>query len=137
MLNETTKKKSGALRALVTLLVCAMLPLAAPSSAEAEEYVLKFQSVAPDRTPWARQLKRLKKRWEEKSEGRLKVKLFLGRGNEIALVRKCKAGELQAVGVSTAKSAFPVPRTHRCRSWPPPCWPGSRSRWAICPTCRT
>ena len=109
MLNETTKKKSGALRALVTLLVCAMLPLAAPSSAEAEEYVLKFQSVAPDRTPWARQLKRLKKRWEEKSEGRLKVKLFLGRGNEIALVRKCKAGELQAVGVSTAAMVEEIP----------------------------
>lgn len=84
-------------------------PLAATPEASAEEHTLRFQSVAPARTPWARQLNRLKKSWEKASEGRLKVKVFLGRGNEIALVRKCKAGELQAIGVSTSALVDEVP----------------------------
>lgn len=90
-----------------------MLPIFAPSTSSAQdkepEYVITFQTVAPERTPWARQLKRLKDDWEARSGGRIKVKLFLGRGNEIALVRKCKSGELTAIGVSTAAIAEEVP----------------------------
>ncbi|MEO1266909.1 MAG: TRAP transporter substrate-binding protein [Myxococcota bacterium] len=95
---------------LALILCAALFTLGSPTSAEAEpEYVLKFQSVAPNGTPWARQAQRLKKFWEKGSEGRLKVKLFLGRGNEIALVRKCKAGELQAIGVSTSAMLEEIP----------------------------
>ena len=81
----------------------------ASAQAQDEVYTLKFQTVAPANTPWARQLKRMKKVWEKESNGRIKVKLFLGRGNEKALVRKCKSGELQAIGVSTGAMADEVP----------------------------
>ncbi len=88
--------------ALVALVTLGLLSLGHPTSAQAEEYSLTFRSVAPEGTPWADQLNRLKKQWEKESGGRLKVKVILGRGNETALVRQCKAGEIQAVGVSTS-----------------------------------
>lgn len=94
---------------LAALTTLSMLPVFGAAEAEAQEYTIRFQTVAPDRTPWARQIKRLKKQWEKESDGRIKVKAFLGRGNEIALVRKCKAGELQAIGVSTAAMLEEVP----------------------------
>ncbi len=95
---------------LAVALFCLIpLPSATADAQEGEVYTLKFQTVAPERTPWARQLKRIKKKWEKESGGRIKVKLFLGRGNEKALVRKCKSGELQAVGVSTGAMADEVP----------------------------
>ncbi len=97
---------------LAALLALSFVMFASPEKAQAQDdkvYTLSLQTVAPARTPWARQLKRLKKRWEKESEGRLKVKIFLGRGNEKALVRKCRAGELQAVGVSSAALADEVP----------------------------
>ena len=96
--------------ALAAVIFC-LVPLFSVTSdaQEGEVYELKFQTVAPERTPWARQLKRMKKKWEAESGGRLKVKLFLGRGNEKALVRKCRSGELQAIGVSTGAMADEVP----------------------------
>lgn len=93
---------------LTALALLAPLTLVA-TEARAEEFVINFQTVAPDKTPWARQLERLKAKWEAESGGRIKVKIFLGRGNEKALVTKCKSGELQAVGVSTAAVADEVP----------------------------
>ncbi len=95
--------------ALAIILACPVVISPGTANAQDEVYTLKFQTVAPARTPWARQLKRMKKKWEKNSEGRLKVKLFLGRGNEKALVRKCKSGELQAIGVSTGAMASEVP----------------------------
>lgn len=77
--------------------------------AAAGDYVMTFQSVAPEGTPWAEQLSRLKKKWEKESGGRLKVKVILGRGNEEALVRKARSGELQAIGVSTGAMISEVP----------------------------
>jgi len=100
-----------AIKLTAALFAALMLPLfTAPAHAQADpEFVITFQTVAPERTPWARQLTRLKEDWEAKSKGRIKVKLFLGRGNEIALVRKCKSGELTAIGVSTAAMAEEIP----------------------------
>jgi TRAP-type C4-dicarboxylate transport system substrate-binding protein len=96
----------------VALAAVVALSLVAPGVSEAQEgktWTMSFQTVAPANTPWARQLERLKKKWEAESGDRLKVKIFLGRGNETALVKKCQAGELQAIGVSTAAIADEVP----------------------------
>ena len=85
---------------MVALVALSLLP-AFSGEVSAQEYTMTFRTVAPPGTPWAQQLKRIEKYWEEKSEGRLKVKVILGRGNEKALVRKCKTGEIQGIGVST------------------------------------
>ncbi len=106
MNNLKTLSRSRLLMMLVSLAV--ILPMMA-TTAVAQEYTMTLQSVAPEGTPWAAQVGRLKKVWEEKSGGRLKVKVILGRGNEEAMVRKCRKGELQAIGVSTGAMISEVP----------------------------
>jgi tripartite ATP-independent transporter DctP family solute receptor len=90
----------------VSGLICASLALASPVEAK-PEFVVKFGTVAPDGTPWAKQLKRLKKRVEKQSKGRIKFKLFLGGvlGGEVEMVRAVRRGRLQGWGGSTAALA--------------------------------
>jgi len=68
---------------------------AGPAPASAQEYVLEMGTVVPAGSPWAMQLKRLKKYVEEKTEGRMKVKLRLGGSNERSLARRTQMGSKQ------------------------------------------
>lgn len=72
---------------------------------------LKIATIAPEGTPWEKQLKALKKRYEEGSAGRIKVKLFFGGslGGEKAIVRRCAQGTIQMAGVSTGAASSLVP----------------------------
>ena len=93
-------------RRLTSVLV--FVALCAGSAAEARpEFVIKFGSVVPDGTPWAKQLKQTKKRVEKESKGRIQFKLFLGGvlGGEVEMVRKVRRGSLQGFGGSTAAMA--------------------------------
>jgi TRAP-type C4-dicarboxylate transport system substrate-binding protein len=72
------------------------LPLGGPVPAWAQDYVMEIGTVVPAGSPWAEQLKLLKKHVEEKTEGRVKVKLRLGRGNERSSARRTAAGSMQA-----------------------------------------
>ena len=67
-------------------------------------YTMNFGTVAPAGTPWSDQLDSIKKRIESKSEGQIKVKLFLGGalGSEIEMIQDVQRGErLQGGGFST------------------------------------
>lgn len=79
---------AGALVAL-SLLICP------PAQAEGEEYVLELGSVVPPGSPWALQLKEVKKYIEKNTDGRVKVKLRLGRSNERSLARRVATGSMQ------------------------------------------
>lgn len=68
-------------------------------------FTMNFGTVAPPGTPWSDQLDDIKKRIESKSEGQIKVKLFLGGalGSEIEMIQDVQRGErLQGGGFSTA-----------------------------------
>jgi tripartite ATP-independent transporter DctP family solute receptor len=60
--------------------------------------------VAPEGTPWEKQLRRLKDHIEDESGGRIRVQMFMGGslGGEKALVRRTAQGSIQAFGGSTA-----------------------------------
>ena len=60
------------------------------------EFEMELGSVAPKGSPWAEVLKRLKKHIETGTEGRVKVKLRLGRSNERSLARRTASGTMQA-----------------------------------------
>ena len=82
--------------------------LALPLSAGAAEFTMNFGTVAPAGTPWADQLEGIKQQIQTKSEGRIKVRLFLGgvMGGEVEMVRDImEGGRLQAGGFSTAAVA--------------------------------
>ena len=81
----------------------ALLVSAQPAQSEAE-FVMNFATVAPDNTPWAKQLRGVEKRIEEESGGRIQVKLFLGGslGSEIESIQDVARGErIQGGGFST------------------------------------
>ena len=71
------------------------LLFSAPVPASAQEYVLELGSVVPPGRPWALQLKKLKEYIQEETNGRVKVKLRLGRSNERSLARRVASGSMQ------------------------------------------
>lgn len=93
-------------------LVAAVLVFAAP--VQAQEFTLRIGTVAPEGTPWSELLKRIKKRVEKESGGRIKVKIYLGGqlGSEESLVRRVQQGTLEMVGVSTGAMAVAVEELH-------------------------
>ena len=71
---------------------------------------LKIATIAPDGTPWEKQLRSLKTHLEKASGGRFRVKVFMGGslGGEKALVRRTSQGTIQVFGGSTAALASVV-----------------------------
>ena len=82
-----------------------------PSTAAAAPIIIRVGTVAPEGTPWERQVNRTKKRLEKDSGGAIKMKMYLGgkKGDEKSLVRQCRDGSLELVGVSTAALSTEVP----------------------------
>ncbi len=87
------------------LVACTAAFFASTQPAQSEaEFVMNFATVAPDNTPWAKQLRGVEKRIEEESGGRIQVKLFLGGslGSEIECIQDVARGErIQGGGFST------------------------------------
>ena len=90
---------------MATGLIVGLSTLLWSENTEAQSaFTLNFGTVAPAGTPWSDQLNDIKKRIEAKSEGRVKVKLFLGGalGSEIEMIQDVQRGErLQGGGFST------------------------------------
>jgi len=72
---------------------------------------MKIATVAPEGTPWERQLRQFKDYVEKRTNGRVQVKMFMGGslGGEKALVRRTGQGSIQVFGGSTAALASVVP----------------------------
>ena len=72
---------------------------------------LRIGTVAPPGTPWAKIVIKLKRRIQSKSQGRIKVRAFMGQslGGEKSIVRRCRRGTLEMLGVSTGALATMVP----------------------------
>src|SRR5690606_13003649 len=94
---------------LITLFssaLCALIALATPDEpvAAQEQIRMRIATVAPEGTPWEKQLRRLKRHIESESGGRIRVQMFMGGslGGEKALVRRTAQGSVQAFGGSTA-----------------------------------
>ena len=83
-----------------------------PQAARAQDPIqLRIGTVAPEGTPWEKQLRSLKSHIETQTQGRVKVRLFMGGslGGEKALVRRVAQGSLEAFAGSTAALASIVP----------------------------
>ena len=95
------------IRSILTgLAVSIAVMMAANTPIEAQsQFVMNFGTVAPTGTPWSDQLDSIKKRIEQQSQGKIKVKLFLGGalGSELEMIQDVQRGErLQGGGFSTA-----------------------------------
>lgn len=85
---------------LVGAVFALSLAVVGPVVAEEPEFTMEIGTTAPSGSPWAAQLKRFKETVEERTGGRLKVKLRLGRGNERSMTRRVQMGSMQAVASS-------------------------------------
>jgi TRAP-type C4-dicarboxylate transport system substrate-binding protein len=95
----------GVLYTAMLVLALGQVFIGTASAGQKAEYVIKFASIVPDNTPWANHLKRIKKRIEKESGGRIKVKTFLGGalGGEVEIARSLRRGRVQAyAGTCTA-----------------------------------
>ena len=81
---------------LIGALLALSLAVVGPAVAEDPEFLMEVGTVAPKGSPWADQLQRYKAEVQERTNGRLKVKLRLGRGNERSLARRVQMGSMQA-----------------------------------------
>jgi TRAP-type C4-dicarboxylate transport system substrate-binding protein len=88
------------LAALALLVVVGVLAAGREARA-AEPVVLKIASAVPVGTPWDGLLREYKKNVEARTAGRLKVKIQLVAGDEGDAVQRCKAGQVQAVAVTS------------------------------------
>ena len=98
------------MRLLITLAL-AMLMAAPLAFAEGDKVTVRAGTVAPEGTPWEQQMKQTRKYFRKASGGRIKVKVYFGgqKGDEKSLVRQCRDGRLEIVGVSTAALATEAP----------------------------
>ncbi|AKF07431.1 TRAP transporter substrate-binding protein [Sandaracinus amylolyticus] len=106
------KKLAITLTTLSVVLSAFLVTLAPREEAHAQEAIqMRIGTVAPEGTPWEKQLRSLKTHIESQSGGRIKVRLFMGGslGGEKALVRRVSQGSLEAFGGSTAALGSVVP----------------------------
>ncbi|MDQ3033365.1 MAG: TRAP transporter substrate-binding protein [Myxococcota bacterium] len=98
---------------VLSLAISALVVVLSPrEQAHAQEtFTMRIGTVAPEGTPWEKQLRTLKTHIESNSGGRIKVRLFMGGslGGEKALVRRVSQGSLEAFGGSTAALGAVVP----------------------------
>ncbi len=85
-----------------------------PAQAQDKTYVIKMATVAPEGSPWHDSLKRIQKRWESESKGRLKLRPYLGGklGDENQTIAETKRGNIQMVGASTGAIGSLVPEVN-------------------------
>ncbi len=75
------------------------------------EITLKFATVAPPGTPWATHTSRLKKRVKEGTDGRVRVKVYLGGGlgDEDSTASRCQKGGIAGWAGTSAALASLIP----------------------------
>ena len=78
------------------ILLCASLPTSA-------QQVLRFATLAPEGTPWMKELRVAASEIEKTTQGRVKIKIFPGgvMGNDTVVLRKIRLGQLNG-GVLTS-----------------------------------
>ncbi len=104
-----TKKTLAA--ALAVALVLALALVLETSAQDAKPTVLRLGTLAPEGTPWADLLERVKEKVESASKGSIKVKLYLNgrQGDEPAMLKKVGERGLEGGGFTSSGIAGLVP----------------------------
>ena len=85
---------------------------ASPAGVDLENVIVAdFATVAPKDTPWSKLIRKIQRLVKKATDGRLKMRVFLGggKGDELATVSQCKQGNIAAVGASIGALATQVP----------------------------
>jgi tripartite ATP-independent transporter DctP family solute receptor len=106
---KQNRKHLAVALATLSALLGFVLVFGEPREADAQqaatpEFTLRIGTVAPEGTPWEKQLRSLRTHIEGASNGRIRVRAFMGGslGGEKALVRRVSQGTLECFAGSTA-----------------------------------
>lgn len=79
---------------------------------QAQEYTIKFATLAPEGTPWSEQTYAMKERIEKESDGRIKMRIYLAGqlGGELEMINSLKRGRIQAWGGSIGALTTQIPQ---------------------------
>ncbi len=96
IISERFKMSKTALRMFVILSIV----LVSSFSAQAQEYTIKFATVAPDGSTWMKVMKEYDAAIRKESDGKLGFKFYAGgiAGDEKDVLRKIRIGQYQAAG---------------------------------------
>jgi TRAP-type transport system periplasmic protein len=88
---------------IILALVVSILTSLCPAPSAHAEVTVKLATLAPEGTVWYRAVRTIADRWTEISNGEVKVKIYPGGvvGNETAIVRKMRIGQLHAAAVTS------------------------------------
>jgi TRAP-type C4-dicarboxylate transport system substrate-binding protein len=83
------------------LVLAALVALLAPAAASAQ-VTIKLGTLAPQGSTWHELLKDMAQRWEQASNGQVKLRIYAGgaQGSEGDMVRKMAIGQLQAASIT-------------------------------------
>ncbi|MFT5433283.1 MAG: TRAP-type C4-dicarboxylate transport system substrate-binding protein, partial [Myxococcota bacterium] len=106
-MNSQTFRSAFFRAALTVLLTCG---LAAPAMADGP-IVIKMATLAPANSAWMKVFKAAASEIEEKSKGRVKIKIYGGgsRGDEKVVIDKMKSGQLQGAAITSVGLAQIAP----------------------------
>jgi TRAP-type transport system periplasmic protein len=78
------------------------LAIVAGATASAQEYTIKFASIAPDGSTWAKVMRDYDAAIRKESGGRLGFKFYLGgsQGEDLDVIRKMRLGQLHSAGLT-------------------------------------
>jgi TRAP-type C4-dicarboxylate transport system substrate-binding protein len=84
------------------LVLAAVIAALAPLTASAEPVIIKLGTLAPQGSTWHELLKDLGQRWEQASNGQVKLRIYPGgtQGSEGDMLRKMGIGQLQAGAIT-------------------------------------
>lgn len=101
MTERTRKKTTGALARLGSLLVVGLLFATATASAG---QVIKLATLVPDRSVWGNPLRDMGAAWKEQTAGRVLLRIYPDgiQGDDVAMVRKMRIGQLHAATMTIA-----------------------------------
>lgn len=93
--------------AMAMVLIWGQAAVDIASAQDSPEYLIKFATIVPERSPWAKHLASVKERIEKESKGRIQSKIYLAGtlGGEVEMVRSLRRGRIQAFGGTTAAVA--------------------------------
>jgi TRAP-type C4-dicarboxylate transport system substrate-binding protein len=96
------KKPATAFAVLASLFFGCLLLLPCSESHAAEQYLIKFATVAPEGSTWMNRMRELDRRIREKSGGRVGFRIYAGgvAGDELDVLKKIRIGQIHGAGFS-------------------------------------
>jgi TRAP-type C4-dicarboxylate transport system substrate-binding protein len=87
---------------LIGLLLHDVLPASNPDCASAEEFLIKFATLAPEGSTWMNRMRNLEKAIKDKSKGQVGFRVYAGgvAGDELDVLKKIRIGQIHCAGFS-------------------------------------